>query len=230
MDSKFVYPQYKLDGFNCPHCRAYAHQCWSDVIANGFFNKSAFYENAFEGNLVGFRAAKCSKCSNISIWLGDKMIYPESASVPEPNCDLSEDIKADYREAASILNQSARGSAALLRLCLQKLCKQLGLPGESLNSDIETLVQRGLSSDLQKAMDSLRVVGNNAVHPGYIDLKDNRDIAVKLFALVNFVAEKMISDKKRVEEFYSSVIPEDTKTAISQRHEKANRKKKTTAP
>ena len=62
MGNEYVYPKYSLDGFNCPHCHAYAHQCWSDIKANGLFNKSMYFENVFQDDLTGFKAAKCSKC------------------------------------------------------------------------------------------------------------------------------------------------------------------------
>jgi hypothetical protein len=52
------------------------------------------------------------------------MIEPNIGGVPFPNNDLPEDIKNDYIEARDILNKSPRGSSALLRLAIQKLCKE----------------------------------------------------------------------------------------------------------
>jgi len=46
------------------------------------------------------------------------MIYPEVSGIQKPNQDLDADIIEDYLEAASILNRSPRGAAALLRLCI----------------------------------------------------------------------------------------------------------------
>jgi len=59
-----------------------------------------------------------------------------------PNQDLNADIIADYNEACRIYNDSPRASAALLRLALQKLCKQLGETGENINEDIKKLVKK----------------------------------------------------------------------------------------
>lgn len=72
------------------------------------------------------------------------MAFPQSIEVSVPNDDLPEEIKADYLEAAKIARLSTRGSAALLRLVIQKICIYLGEKGKNLNSDIGKLVKRGL--------------------------------------------------------------------------------------
>ena len=72
------------------------------------------------------------------------------------------------------------------------MCKQLGQPGENLNSDIANLVKDGLPVKIQKALDVVRVTGNEAVHPGVLDLKDDTKTAQQLFKLINFIAEKMV--------------------------------------
>jgi hypothetical protein len=115
-----------------------------------------------------------------------------------------------------ILDLSPRGAAALLRLGIQKLCKHLGETGENLNADIAALVKKGLDVRVQRALDVVRVIGNNAVHPGHIDLRDDRATAEKLFGLVNLIAELMISQPKHVQELYES-LPEDARKAIERR-------------
>jgi hypothetical protein len=129
---------------------------------------------------------------------------------------LPEDIKDDYNEAASISNFSPRAAAALLRLCIQKICILLGEQGKDLNTDIGNLVSKGLQSDVQKALDYVRVIGNSAVHPGNIDLKDDRETVNMLFKLVNMIATKMISDLKEIDALYSK-LPDDKLEYIRQR-------------
>ncbi|PCD67106.1 hypothetical protein CO648_15425 [Rhizobium phaseoli] len=132
------------------------------------------------------------------------------------NPDTPQDIAADYREAASILQRSPRGAAALLRLGIQKLCKHLGEPGKNINDDIASLVRKGLDPRIQKALDVLRVVGNEAVHPGTLDLNDDPDTALSLFRFFNLIVEKMISEPKHVDEVYSK-LPADKLRAIESR-------------
>ena len=82
-----------------------------------------------------------------------------------------------------------------------------------MNKDIRALVEDGLEPEIQKALDVVRVIGNNAVHPGQIELRDDREIAEKLFGLLNLIADRMISRKKQVAEIYMK-LPETNRQAI----------------
>jgi hypothetical protein len=160
--------------------------------------------------------SRCFNCKEFSVWRYDKLIFPESRQGPPPNPDMPEKVKADYEEAAKILNLSSRGAAALLRLAIQKLCAELGEKGENINDDIASLVKKGLPQSIQKALDSVRVIGNEAVHPGTIDLKDDSATAAGLFRLVNIIVEQMISNPKHIDEFFEK-LPESKRKAIEKR-------------
>jgi len=162
------------------------------------------------------QVAFCTHCGNYTLWHFQKMIYPEDTGARPPNLDLRDDIKQDYLEAKSIANKSPRGAAAILRLCIQKLCEQLGEKGKNLNDDIASLVRKGLPVKIQEALDVVRVIGNNAVHPGQIDIKDDRDTAMKLFELVNLIAYDRITHPKEVDKLYES-LPESQLEAIQKR-------------
>ena len=166
--------------------------------------------------LYNMRAASCTHCQIVSIWIRDKLIYPRSSAAPPANADLPEEIRRDYDEASEIMEFSPRGATALLRLVIQKLCKELGQEGENINNDIGALVSQGLSSQIQQALDVVRVVGNNAVHPGQIDLRDDRETALGLFKFVNLIVERMISEPKRIQEAYGD-LPESALDAIERR-------------
>lgn len=190
-------PSFKTKAFNCPHCNAYAKQIWCPVSYSLPGGEEHFYR--------ALDFVICAHCKMPNLWLHGQLLYPAMSGVPLPNVDLDEDIKDDYLEAASIINQSPRGAVAILRLCVQKVCKQIGEQGKNINDDIASLVQKGLPTKVQQALDIVRVVGNNAVHPGQIDLNDNTETAHSLFALINLIAEVMISQPKHVASLYDTL-------------------------
>jgi len=203
----YIPPEFQKTSFNCPHCHVYAAQWWDDTRASGPYGYSL---------IKGLKIAYCSYCKNYSLWLSEKMIYPEDSGVKPPNPDLPDEIKKDYSEAKSIVNKSPRGAAALLRLCIQKLCIHLGESGENLNNDIANLVKKGLPQKIQQALDIVRVIGNNAVHPGQIDLKDDHKTAMKLFELINLIADVMITQPKEINKMYES-LPQTVLDSIKRR-------------
>lgn len=158
----------------------------------------------------------CFHCTKPSLWHLAKMVHPSLGGIESPNTDMSDEIRADYLEAAAVVQQSPRAAAALLRLCIQKLIKQLGLAGKNINEDIAALVARGLNPDIQQALDTVRVIGNSAVHPLEMDIKDDLQIANALFALVNFIADQMITfPAKRAAIFLS--LPKNALAGIAKR-------------
>lgn len=162
--------------------------------------------------------SRCYSCDAVAIWLRERIIYPQSGQTVRPSPDMPVDIRRDFDEAAKILDHSPRGAAALLRLAIQKLCKELGKPGRNINDDIGALVKDGLDRRVQQALDAVRVIGNSAVHPGQIDIRDDREIAEALFKLLNLIVEKTISEPKHVQELYDS-LPAGALEAIKKRDE-----------
>lgn len=210
-----ICPSFELDAFNCPHCGAYSRQYWYTL---------SFYA-AGTRNDTKWKIAICEHCKNYSIWFKETdshgiQFYPTSTIVEPPNEDLNDGIKRLYNEAAEIKDKSPRAAAALLRLALQELCKQLGEKGKDINYDIAELVQKGLTPYVQKALDSVRVVGNNAVHPGQIDFDDNQEIVNALFGIINFIANQTITRQKEIDSFYEN-LPSGARQAIEKRNKKA---------
>jgi hypothetical protein len=179
----------------------------------GADNMKSIYAHQVE-NLA---LSRCYSCHAFTVWVDRRIVYPRvvSEGVP-PNEDLPADIKADFNEARAILGPSPRGAAALLRLCIQKICKHMGESGENINSDIASLVTKGLDIKIKRALDIVRVIGNESVHPGQIDLRDDPATAARLFELVNLVADRMISEPKRINEMFDA-LPEDKRKGIESR-------------
>ncbi len=181
-----------------------------------FLQRDSSY-SPYKLNCIHF--SRCFHCKDIAIWIYDRLVWPQQGKAPVPNPDLPTDIRTDYQEASTILALSPRGAAALLRLCIQKLCKHLGEKGKNPNEDIARLVKKGLPEKVQEALDSIRVIGGEAVHPGQLDLRDDSGTAETLFELVNFIADIMISKPKRVSEIYNK-LPQSKIKAIEQRDSK----------
>lgn len=204
-DIPYTAPYQEGKAFNCPHCGAYAKQTWSN-----------HWHNADESHIRPLTTGRCERCQEYTVWWYGTLLHPATTPVEPPSNDLPTEVKRDYEEAAQIVQKSPRAAAALLRLAIQKLCASLGGSGDNLNSDIATLVQNGLPGKVQKMLDTVRVIGNHAVHPGEINLDDQPQTAEALFRLVNIIAEKMITDPKEIDALYGS-LPEKDKEQIAKR-------------
>lgn len=203
----FVAPTPDVPAFTCPHCDTLAQQKWGSINV--------------QGN-IGMKAGYCFHCSKNTLWnlqgrpASWVLVFPDKSPAPAPNQDLPDDVTADYLEAADILNRSPKGAAALLRLAVQRLCVHLGQSGRNINDDIAALVKLGLSPLIQQAMDTVRIAGNEAVHPGEINLDDDRELALALFDFVNLIAEDRITMPKRVREMYER-LPQAKRDAVEKR-------------
>lgn len=242
-------PTYKKGEYYCPYCNAYAHQEWNKIIHHNDDEVDSLpsYEaipltrnNKAEGIVASHSAppaqylvqnyvpttkvesaslSRCSHCKQYAFWIKDKMVYPVVSLAPLPSDDMPEDVKADYKEAASIVEASPRASSALLRLALQKLMPHLGEKGKNINEDISNLVNKGLSTDIQQALDLVRVVGNESVHPGVFDLKDDKETAYFLFESLNLIVYDTITRKKELDAMYNN-LPKDKLDGIKNRDKK----------
>ena len=144
--------------------------------------------------------------------------HPSHHVAPDPIAEMPEDVKREYEEARAVLSQSPRASAALLRLALQKLCIHLGQPGERLNTEIKALIQeKKLKPQIEQALHIVRVIGNNAVHPGEMDMDDNQKMALSLFAVMNLIVEETIVIPKQINELWGA-LPEDARKATGLDH------------
>jgi len=97
------------------------------------------------------------------------------------------------------------------------VCREKGLPGRDLNADIGELVGKGLANEIQQSLDLVRVVGNNAVHPGQIVIEDNKDHIEKFFGLVNLVVEVLIVQPARINSMFNTLVPPVQKQQIAKR-------------
>ena len=206
---KYIQPQVLEKSFTCPNCGVLSKQNWR---WSTWTLDTGYQINYIENKI---RIAHCDHCHQPSLWIEEKMYYPETGSAPFPNSEMPESVKKIYLEAASITSKSPKGAAALLRLAIQILCKELGEKGENINTDIKEMVKKGLPTIVQQSLDIVRVTGNDAVHPGQIDT-DDIYIVNRLFELINVIVEYMIALPKKVSGIYET-LPESKKEGIEKR-------------
>lgn len=173
-------------------------------------------ESADKHLVTAVAIARCFSCEGLSLWTSRNLAWPAGQRTHLPNEDLPAEVRRDFQEADAIFATSPRGAAALLRLALQKLCDAIEPGHRSINDAIGALVKKGLRVEVQRALDIVRVVGNNAVHPGQLDLKDDAATASQLFNLVNLIADAMISQPRKIEELYQG-LPQGALDGITKR-------------
>ena len=201
------YPaHYRGEAFHCPTCNVYAKQEWHSLI----------YVRYTSQHGTEMSAARCAHCDRLSYWHDEQLAVPAASPVELPSADLPESCTPDYLEAREIVAISPRGSAALLRLCIQKLLAELGKSGKNINDDIAQLVKEGLPPLIQQSLDICRVVGNNAVHPGEINLQDSPEVAHSLFKLINLIVQDRITRPNEVKALYEA-LPAGALQAIAKR-------------
>jgi len=207
----FIPPAFRSKKFTCPNCGAIALQRWDE--------RGLDFGHYGGANNNPLATAKCDHCNGYSVWLRGTILYPNKGDAPQPNPDLPESVKSIYLEAAAISSTSPRGAAALLRLAVQVLCTELGEKGKNINTDIASLVKKGLPERVQQALDIVRVTGNNAVHPGQIDV-DDPAVTSNLFELINVITEYTISMPNKINSVYGE-LPDNALESINKRDGKA---------
>jgi hypothetical protein len=196
---KFIEPKVSSGSFTCPHCNVISQQRWWHRNWQGGTDSN-------DSNNI-LRVGLCVHCQKNTVWIEGRMYFPDNGNAPPCNSETPAQVKRIYDEAAAIYSKSPRGAAALLRLAIQVLCRELGETGKNINDDIASLVKKGLPTIVQQSLDIVRVTGNDAVHPGQIDT-DNVDTVTNLFQLVNIIVEYMIDLPKKVSGIYSQLPPD----------------------
>ncbi len=180
------------------------------------------------GHNTRAKKSRCTNCREDAYWIdfGEwrdtiwrhrwVMMKPFLGGGPRPHHLMPDDAKADYVEAQSIVNLSPRGACALLRLGVERLAEDLEPGDHRLNERIARMVAKGLPEPIQQGLDALRVIGNNAVHPGELDLRDDKETAIALFEVMNLIVEDRIAQPKKMSRLYAK-LPKKAREAIEKR-------------
>jgi uncharacterized protein DUF4145 len=160
---------------NCPHCQVAFH---GDPITTGLRKDS-------DGVWCAVTYL-CPSCNRISVDLvcatqvtgsgqglhfngmRKKVLgYPRASSRPSPPPEVPPEFGQDYVEAALVLADSPKASAALSRRCLQHILREkAGVKKADLAKEIDEVLQKALlPTHLAEAIDAVRNIGNFAAHP-----------------------------------------------------------------
>lgn len=213
--SKFVSPEIEVRAFTCPSCGTLAQQVWSWQLYHVVYQGASLER-------IPMARCRCVNCQSVSFWSHEtrQQVYPASASAPMPHVDMPVSAREDYLEARTVAAMSPRSAAALLRLSLQKLLSALGCKGKNIDEDIGFLVSKGLPVQVKDALDICRVIGNNAVHPGELNVHDEPELVAQLFELMNFIVAQTIERERHLKEMMAK-LPQGAKDAIERRDSKA---------
>lgn len=211
-----------LSAFVCPHpdCGTLAVHYWGTVTSLTIYGG--------DRNIRGTNGrpkvlmALCQACNKEVVFINGNLAFPEASEAPLPVQDMPSEVLDDFNEARGIVAKSPRGAAAILRLVVQKLLPIIGSTKRDINDGIKELVEKGvINPAIQKALDSVRVIGNEAVHPGELDLRDDIRTTTSLFNLVNFIVEKAISEPREVAAIYAN-LPAAKLAGITNRDKRAD--------
>lgn len=210
VEGQHIAPAVDRGAFQCPYCGVLCKQDWKQL-----------------GGTDRAKKSRCTNCWEDAFWLDYReigtpspprwvMTMPFLGGGPRPHPLMPDESKADYVEAQSIVNLSPRGACALLRLGVEKLAAHLEPGDYRLNDRIGRMVANGLPELIQQALDALRVIGNNAVHPGELDLRDDKETAVALFEVMNLIVEDRIAQPNKMSRLYQK-LPQKAREAIEKR-------------
>lgn len=169
---------------------------------------------AFSAN--GLRLSRCYACKGVGVWVGAQLVWPRYEGSHKPHSALEGDVLSDFMEANEIASRSPRGAAALLRVAVERLCRQITKSDATLDEMIGELVRRGLDEEIQQALDVVRISGNDAVHARELVDSDNTVTTEQLFWLVNQIAEEMIARPARIKDLFGK-MPETKRKQIQRR-------------
>lgn len=196
----------------CPYCHVLSQM----DVANFHFPQDVSSSHGIPSIVDKMEIRRCSNCGGKFFYINGELKYPEPETII-PEKDMPDDVKALFEEAACICNRSPRAACALLRLAVERLCDVLTAKGNTIDEKISDLVSKGLSKDVQKALDVVRVVGNKAVHPGQIAFDvDDSSTAQMLFRLLNISVRRLITEPSTIDHLYEQ-LPQSVRAQVLKR-------------
>lgn len=197
----------------CPYCGC------RQSYTNNYDHKSAGYRidfrrDRYEKDLLLYHI-KCTnkKCSRTTVVAKDIVtnkqfdLYPQHVHKKFPDY-VPSPIRSDYVEAVTIIQDSPKASATLLRRCLQGMIRDFwGVKKNTLKDEIDEL-QNKVTPSQWKAIDGLRKLGNIGAHMEkdidlIIDIDEGE--AEKLASLIELLIDKWYIARHDEDELCNSI-------------------------
>jgi hypothetical protein len=188
-------PTFDASHFTCPHCGVDAQMHWLQAeIPRGHLDHA-------------LKRSQCLNCEGRSYWINGELVWPPlRLGAPAPG-DLEGDHLNLYEEARAVAAHSPRAAAALLRLLVENLVKELdpdARKGMKLHDRIERLAERKMiTATTLDALHTVKWGGNDGIHDGQVDPdgKDDLPVVLFLFEIVNRIVEDTMAMPRRLGEF-----------------------------
>lgn len=203
--------------FECPFCgckQAYSRDCCNNLWAG--YNRELSHRTDYERHHdVEIYHIKCNNkaCGKITVVARGRDkdsqwdIIPKNVYRQYPEY-IPQQIRDDYVEASSIINNSPKAAATLLRRCLQGMIHDFwNIHGKNLNAEI-TMLKEKVQQSQWNAIDGLRKIGNIGAHMEHdVNLVIDIDCgeAIKLQKLIELLLEKWYISRHEEELLYREI-------------------------
>ncbi|ESZ51000.1 DUF4145 domain-containing protein [Mesorhizobium sp. RSR565B] len=214
-------PEFNGKKFKCPRCSVVAAQIWTGVFKKNAKKTINGYV-AMDAMITDLGLSTCDACSAKCLWFEGQLVYPSQAIAHQVPEDLPAEVRKDFEEAAAIASASPRAAAALLRMCIEGLCKTVA-GKDTFEDAIVELERQGIPTPVTVAMDVVRLTGNEALHGGRLYGSDDAKTVSTLFRLASLIVSWAITERKELQELVLNIGPEKF-AAIEERRRKAAEK------
>jgi len=157
----------------CPYCKVHVTFSWTEPGERGG-GLNDYLHIYFKNQRGIWNIGECPSCKNCVLLLGyekdynfvSTKIYP--FPLPSPVDErIPEKIRNDLEEAKLCFSVGAiNASVGMCRKALQRTCKEKGATKKELFDQIDEIASKGvISNDLKELAHSVRLIGNDGVHP-----------------------------------------------------------------
>lgn len=197
----------------CPYCgckQSYTNNCSSEITGYQIYGRGKRYETDLKVYHICCTNKECSKITVVanSCTTNDQFdLYPRHVHKEYPDYVPSQ-IRSDYVEAVTIIEDSPKAAATLLRRCLQGMIRDFwNIKKKTLKEEIDEL-QNKVTPYQWKAIDGLRKLGNIGAHMEkdinlIIDIDEGE--ATKLASLIELLIDKWYVARHDEDELCKSI-------------------------